>query len=55
VPGTITVSQGKISASSKFNVKVKDYNIKIPNTVVNNISETINITVDCKYEPFKRG
>jgi hypothetical protein len=54
VPGTITVSQGKISASSKFNVKVKDYNIKIPNTVVNNISETINITVDCKYEPFKR-
>lgn len=54
VPGTITVSQGKISASSKFSVKVKDYNIKIPNTVVNNISEMINITVDCKYEPFKR-
>jgi hypothetical protein len=55
VPGTIAVSQGKISASSKFNVKVKDYNIKIPNTVVNNVSETINITVDCKYEPFKKG
>ncbi len=55
VPGTITVAQGKISASSKFNVKVKDYNIKIPNTVVNNISETISITVDCKYEPFKKG
>ena len=55
VPGTITVSQGKISASSKFNVKVKDYNIKIPTAVVNNIAETISITVDCKYEPFKKG
>ena len=54
VPGTITVAGGKIGASSKFNVKVKDYNIKIPNTVVNNISETINITVDCKYDPFKK-
>lgn len=52
-PGTIYVSQGKISASSKFTVKVKDYNIKIPNTVVNNIAETVSITVDCKYEPYK--
>lgn len=54
-PGTISISQGKISADSKFNIKVKDYNIKIPTTVVNNISETINITVDCKYDPFKKG
>ena len=55
VPGTITVSQGKISAASKFTVKVKDYNIKIPATVVNNIAETVTITVDCKYDPFKKG
>lgn len=54
-PGTINVSQGKISANSKFNLRVKDYNIKIPNTVINNISETISITVDCKYEPYKKG
>ena len=53
IPGTITVSQGKLSASSKFKAKVKDYNIKIPSTVINNIAETIDITVDCKYEPFK--
>ena len=55
VPGAITVSQGKISSSSKFSVKVKDYNIKIPTTVVNNIAETISITVDCKYEPYKKA
>lgn len=55
VPGTISVSQGKISANSTFNIKVKDYSIKIPSAVVNNIAETISITVDCKYEPFKKG
>ena len=55
VPGTITVSQGNISAGSKFNVRVKDYNIKIPSTVVNNIAETISISIDCKYEPYKKG
>ena len=55
LPGTVTVAQGMISAHSKFSVKVKDYNIKIPATVINNIAETIDVTVDCKYEPYKKG
>lgn len=54
LPATVIVSGGKVNANSKFRVSVKDYNIKIPNTVVNNISETIDITVDCKYDPFKK-
>lgn len=54
-PGTITISQGKIGASSKFKIAVKDYNIKIPSTVINNIAENVEITVDCKYEPFKKA
>ena len=54
-PGTISISSGKISANSKFNIKLKDYGIKIPGAVVNKIAETISITVDCKYEPFKKG
>ena len=54
-PGTITISQGKISANSKFNIKPKDYGIKIPGAVVNKIAESLNITVDCKYEPLKKG
>ena len=54
-PGTITVSDGKVSAGAKFTVRVKDYNIKIPSTVINNISETIDVTVDCKYEPYKKS
>jgi len=51
--GTITIKEGKVNAASTFNVKIADYGIKIPNTVVNNISETLQIKVDLNMEPLK--
>jgi hypothetical protein len=54
-PGTITISQGVISASSKFSAKVKEYNIKIPSVVENKIAETVDVSVDCKYDPSKKS
>jgi hypothetical protein len=54
-PGTITIVKGKINAASKFAVKVKDYNIKIPSIVVNKIAENVEVSVDCKYEDFKKS
>ncbi len=54
-PATIGISQGKINTNAKFNIKSKEYKIKIPKAVVNNIAETISVTIDCKYEPFKKG
>jgi polyisoprenoid-binding protein YceI len=50
-PGTITVKGGKIATTSKFVIKLKDYNITIPSLVADKISEEIDIAVDCKYEP----
>ena len=49
-PGTITVSGGKISAVSKFNIRPKDYNISIPAAVRNNIAESVEVTISCRYE-----
>jgi hypothetical protein len=46
VKGTIEVKDGTILASTKFNVLLKDYNIKIPNTVINSISQSQEITVN---------
>jgi hypothetical protein len=48
--GTITVKDGKLSATSVFKIILKDYNIEIPSIVINNISEQIEITVSCQYE-----
>jgi hypothetical protein len=52
-PGSVTVKAGKINAYSKFSVKMKDFNITVPALVADKISEDIDITVDCKYEPKK--
>ena len=54
-PGTITISNGLINAVSNFKLQVKDFNIKIPSTVINNIAETVDVSVSCKYDSFKRS
>lgn len=48
--GVIIIKEGKLSATSVFKITLKDYGIKIPSIVINNISEQIEITVSCQYE-----
>ena len=50
VPGKLTVKGNSLSASSVFKIRTKDYNIKIPAAVKNNIAETVELTVNCSYE-----
>ena len=45
--GSIIVKGGKATLSSKFKAKLADYNISIPSAVKSNISESIEITVNC--------
>lgn len=44
--GTFIVKDGKINGQSKFQISLKEFNVIIPKTVVNNISDMIEITVD---------
>jgi polyisoprenoid-binding protein YceI len=48
--GTFEVKQGKLTGKSKFNIVLADFKISIPGTVVNNISKSIEITVDVTLE-----
>jgi len=52
--GIFEVAGEKISGKSVFMVRLADYKIKIPNTVINNISETIEVTVDVNLEQLKK-
>ena len=54
VPGTITIKNGKISANSTFNLLIADYNISIPKMYRDNISKSIQISVDETLEPLKQ-
>ncbi len=49
--GKITVVKGKISATSDFIIKLADYKIERPSLVADKISPTIEIHVNCLYEP----
>ncbi|MEO8412692.1 MAG: YceI family protein [Ginsengibacter sp.] len=53
IPATIIVAGGKVSGESKFNIKLADYDIKIPSVVSNQISEDVAVTVKCQYEAYK--
>ena len=54
VTGTLLRNkEGKIVAHATFSINLDDYKIKIPSAVKDNISKTIEITVDMQYEAFK--
>lgn len=52
--GVIVIKDGKISASSTFEVAVADYKIAIPKVVRDNIAKIVAITVNIDYELFKK-
>lgn len=52
--GSFEVKAGAIAGKSKFYIKLADFDIKIPKTVVKNISETIEITVDVNLEALAK-
>lgn len=52
-PGTLQMVDGKLLAKSTFNVKVADYDIKIPSTVEENIAKTIEIKIDGEYDKIE--
>jgi polyisoprenoid-binding protein YceI len=49
--GTITIAKGKVAVISNITVKLADYKIERPSLVAEKISETIDIKINCQYEP----
>jgi len=46
---TIAIKDKKVAANTKFTVKTKDFDIKIPKLVVKNIAEEIEITSNLNF------
>lgn len=46
---TFTVKGGIVNAKADFNVNPADYNVKIPKTVINKISDNIKVSIDANY------
>ncbi len=50
----ITSGEGKIAASTEFNVAVADFNIKIPGAVIGNIAESILVKAVFQLDPYTK-
>ncbi|HTB33143.1 MAG TPA: YceI family protein [Bacteroidia bacterium] len=54
VPGTITVKGGVLFIYAKFNVKIADYNIKLPSFLSMNVADNVDVTVTATMKPYKK-
>jgi hypothetical protein len=50
VPGTVELESGRATMKSKFKIKLKDFNIKIPTIVWQNIAEEVEVKIDFTYK-----
>lgn len=54
IPGTITVQNGIIFLSAKFDVTMADYNIKVPKAIMgSNLADHVAITLNATMKPYK--
>ncbi|MES2679227.1 MAG: YceI family protein [Bacteroidota bacterium] len=54
IDGILTKAGNEINISSKFKIKVADYNIKVPSMYVKNIAEVVDVTINSTLEPFQK-
>jgi hypothetical protein len=54
IPGTLTKTGNDLKLYSKFQIKVSDYNIKVPSMYVKNIAETVDVTFNTTMEPYQK-
>ena len=50
----LIVEKDQIKAAFELKVKVADHKIKIPNLVIDNIAEVIEVKVDLNLKPYKK-
>lgn len=54
IAGTLNVKGKQILIAGKFTIHLADHNIKIPNVVVKNIAEDVEVKINALLEPFKK-
>ena len=53
-PGNFTVKNGEITLESKFPLAVDDFKIEIPRLLGENIADTVAVTLNVTYQPYKK-
>ncbi|MBK7181626.1 MAG: YceI family protein [Bacteroidetes bacterium] len=53
--GVVKIKGQEITISSKFNIHIADYNIKVPSLYVKNIAEDVEVKINSVLEPYKKN
>jgi hypothetical protein len=53
--GVVKIKGQEITISSKFNIHIADYNIKVPSLYVKNIAEDVEVKITSVLEPYKKN
>ncbi|HLG36337.1 MAG TPA: YceI family protein [Bacteroidia bacterium] len=54
VPGVVITAEDTIKIRSLFTIALKDYKIKVPKLVFQNIAETVTVKVNAAYTIYKK-
>lgn len=52
VTGQLEITPEAILVEAEFPVLLKDFDIKIPRILISNIAESVDVTLDIKYDPY---
>ncbi|HQQ92907.1 MAG TPA: YceI family protein [Bacteroidia bacterium] len=52
--GVLTKAGNLLKISSKFKIKIADYNIEVPSMYVKNIAEEVEVTINSTLEPYQK-
>ena len=52
--GTLVIKDGNISMQSEFNVALKDFNIKVPKLLIDNVADSVNVKCNAVFTLYKK-
>ena len=55
ITGTLTVKDGQLLIDAKFNVRLSEYDIKVPSLYVKNIAEEVEVKLYATLEPYVKS
>ena len=52
--GTLNIRNGQVALHNVFTIKFTDYGVEIPSLLIKQLSDTVEVTINCTYAPLKK-
>lgn len=52
--GTLNIRNGEVTIHNVFTIKFTDYGVEIPSLLIKQLSDTVEVNVNCVYVPLKK-